>query len=240
MPRTHTTTTPDSATLRTLTDEPQALCLYLKTLSNARFKHAGTELGERILPEVETECFWAVFTALFRDNRKAYLGTLLKALAIRLTHPDGTPEAMAAETDALWDEAFRTICLELTDMDRRKILLALLPLLPTHAMAERLLRQCGLAEPSAWIPILLQVRTAPCAFLLLKSLRYVEHDRALLIRTCHFLIKTGDGLCFNLASLLRTSFGLEEVRGTFSLTLKPYQLSRIEQNYEAFLTAIRF
>lgn len=229
----------DARTLKQLTDEPEALLPYLNALSHAQFRRAGMELGERILVDIDTEHYWSVFRILFRDNRKAYLGTLLKALTTRLSACEDSTDA-TIETDALWDEPFTSLCAELTDTDRRKLLLAILPCLRTPVSAERLLRQCGLAEPSAWIPFLLQVRTAPCAFLLLRSLRYVEHDRALLIRTCHYLIKAGDNISFNLASLMRISFALEEVKGTFSLTLKPYQLSRIEQNYEAFLTAIRF
>jgi hypothetical protein len=42
-----------------------------------------------------------------------------------------------------------------------------------------------------------------------------------------------------MASLLRLSFGLEEVRGTFSLSLEPYQLARIEQSYDAFLQTMK-
>ncbi len=223
----------DARTIRTLTSDPEALSSYLETLSNAQFRHASKELGERILVEVDTPCFWAVFTTLFRCNRKAYLGTLLKALTTRISK-------CPSETGSLWSDAFVTLCRELTETDRKKILLALLPHLQSPSLAECLFRQCGLTESSAWTPFLLQVKTAPCAFLLLKSLHYVEHDRALLIRTCHYLIKAGDALSFNLASLIRASFGLEEVRGTFSLTLKPYQLSRIEQNYDAFLEAFRF
>lgn len=232
--------TADARTLRTLSQEPEELLLYLGALSNAQFRRASTELGERILIEIDDEHFLAVFKILFRNDRKAYLGTLLKALVSRIKRNDGSPDTTAAKTDILWKEEFTELCRELTDTDRKKILLSLLPLFSSPEPAERLLRQCGLSETSAWIPFLLLVRTAPCAFLLLKSMRYVEHDRALLIRTCHFLIKSGDALSFNLASLLRTSFGLEEVKGTFSLSLKPYELARIEQNYEAFLRAIHF
>lgn len=232
--------TADTRTLRTLTQEPEELLIYLGALSNSQFRRASMELGERILVETDEELFWKAFLTLFRNDRKAYLGTLLKALTARISDNDGSRDTASTKTNILWNENFTELCRELTDTDRKKILLSLLPTIPSPNLAERLLRQCGLAETSAWLPFLLQVKTAPCAFLLLKSMRYVEHDRALLIRTCHFLIKSGDALSFNLASLLRTSFGLEEVKGTFSLSLKPYQLSRIEQNYEAFLKAIRF
>lgn len=230
----------DARTLRNLTNEPETLILYLKSLSNSQFKRTSMELGEHILVEVSTDCFWMVFKALFRDNRKAYLGTLLKALATRIANDSISPETATTETDAFWSEDFAALRNEMTETDRKKILLSIMPILHSPALIERFLRQCGLTESSTWIPFLLQVKTAPCAFLLLKSMRYVEHDRALLIRTCHFLIKSGDGLSFNLASLMRASFGLEEVRGTFSLNLKPYQLARIEQNYDAFLSVIRF
>ncbi len=216
--------------LRTLTATPEALLSYLQGLSNSQFRHASKELGERILVDIAPECFWAVFKTLFLADRKAYLGTLLKALTTRVQQ----------STESLWSEVFIALCHELTDTDRRKVLQALLPLLPSPQQAERLLLQCGLTESSTWIPHLLQVKTPPCAFLLLKALRYIEHDRALLIRTCYFLIKTGDPFFFNFASLMRTSFALEEVRGTFSLSLQPYEISRLEQNYDAFLAAMRF
>lgn len=230
----------DVRTLEKLANEPQALLMHLKALSNSRFRQASRELGESVLVELDNQHFWAVFHVLFHDNRKAYLGTLLKALAARIANRDYGSDSGMTEADALLGKDFAILCSEMTDTDRKKTLLTLLPLISCPTTAERLLLQCGLHESPTWIPFLLHVRTAPCAFLLLKAMRYVEHDRALLIRTCHFLIKNGDGLSFNLASLIRASFALEEVRGTFSLTLKPYELARIEQNYDAFLRTIRF
>lgn len=81
----------DARTLRTLTADPDALLRYLGGLSNAQFQHASAELGGRILAEVHTDCFWSVFGALMRRDRKAYLGTLLKALSARLSPAPGHP-----------------------------------------------------------------------------------------------------------------------------------------------------
>ena len=36
------------------------------------------------------------------------------------------------------------------------------------------------------------------------------------------------------ASIVKVAFGLDELSGTFSLRLQPYQISRLEQSYEAF------
>ena len=72
------------------------------------------------------------------------------------------------------------------------------------------------------------------AFVLLRALCYEEHDRDFLITTCRQVMKRGDNLSFNLASLLRTYFDLPEVKGTFSLALQPYELSRLDTDFDVF------
>ena len=229
----------DVRKLGILLETPEQLLAYLAEMSNAQFRNASRVLGERLLPSVDNDVFWPLFRTLFLSDRKAYLGTLLKALVLRLS-PRGTEVSTSIlEESGIWTSEFVSVCHELTDTDRKKVLLSLLPLFASPSDAERLFLQCGLKEGSSWIPYLLQVQSKPCYFLLLKALRYVEHDKPLLIRTCHFLMKRGDGLSFSMASLLRLSFGLEEVRGTFSLSLEPYQLARIEQSYDAFLQTMK-
>lgn len=229
----------DVRKLGSLLETPEQLLAYLAEMSNAQFRNASRVLGERLLPSVDNDVFWPLFRALFLSDRKAYLGTLLKALVLRLS-PRGTEVSTSSlQESGIWTSEFVSVCTDLTDTDRKKVLLSLLPLFYSPSDVERLFLQCGLKEGSSWIPYLLQVQSKPCYFLLLKALRYVEHDKPLLIRTCHFLMKRGDGLSFSMASLLRLSFGLEEVRGTFSLSLEPYQLARIEQSYEAFLQAMK-
>lgn len=229
----------DTRKLLSLLDTPEQLLAYLASLSNSQFRLASRVLAERLLPECNTAVFWQAFRTLFLHDRKAYLGTLLKALVARLSPHGMQVGSEVPESAGLWATEFVSVCDALTETDCRKVLMALLPLFATPSDVERLLCQCGLKESCQWISYLLQMQSKPCYFLLLKALRYVEHDRPLLIRTCHFLMKKGDGQSFSMASLLRLSFGLEEVSGTFSLSLEPYQLARIEQNYDAFLQAMR-
>lgn len=229
----------DVRKLGSLQETPDQLLAYLAEMSNAQFRNASRVLGERLLPSVDNDVFWPLFRALFLSDRKAYLGTLLKALALRLSPRGAEVSTSSLQESGIWTSEFVSVCHELTDTDRKKVLLSLLPLFASPSDVECLFLQCGLKEGSSWIPFLLQVQSKPCYFLLLKALRYVEHDKPLLIRTCHFLMKRGDGLSFSMASLLRLSFGLEEVRGTFSLSLEPYQLARVEQSYEAFLQTMK-
>ena len=81
---------------------------------------------------------------------------------------------------------------------------------------------------------LLRTDGLPAAFVLLRTLRFEEHNRAFLLATARELIKRGDNLAFNLASLLRAYFDLSELRGTFSLTLQPYELSRLDTDFDVF------
>ena len=230
----------DSRKLRTLLTEPDALLSYLHGMSNSQFRDASRMLGESLLVDMPDEDFWPLFRCLFFSNRKAYLGTLLKALVLRIKKQGRGVGSLDMEQVGLWNRDFELVCMELTETDCKKVLMAMLPMIERPEDAERLFVQCGQSEALPRIPYLLQIQTLPCAYLLLKALRYVEHDRALLIRTCHFLMRRGDECSFNVASLIRISFGLDEVHGTFSLFLEPYQLARVEQNYEAFCQALAF
>ena len=209
----------------------EGLFVYLTSLSNAEFRTAGYLLGERILFDADKETFWIFFDKLVTWNSKAFLVTLLKSLSQRL------------DADlSLYDDGFQEFCRAIAPnpIDVQKTLLRLIPIQHEVAQIKHLFRLLGVDQPSDWIPYLLKNSNMPCSFLLFNSLRYVEHDRPYLIRLTNFLIKKGDGLSFNLASLVKSYFGLTEVKGTFSLNLKPYELARIELSYEAFCDAMKF
>ena len=52
------------------------------------------------------------------------------------------------------------------------------------------------------------------------------------------LMRRGDALGFNLASLLKAYYGLDALKGTFSLNIQPYQLARLSADYRAFCQAM--
>lgn len=211
----------DVRRMHDLMQESEQLNAYLRGLTNSEFRLAGRVLADSLLVEADRETFWSVFRTLFLSDRKAYLGTLLKALAQR-------------RGENLFCEEFAALGADMTELDVRKTLLTLLPLLDTPEAVDRLLLQFGQTDARQRIPYLLQVGTVPCLFLLLGALRYVEHDRELLVRTCRFLMKKGGDREFAFCSIIRLSFALDEVRGSFSLKLEPYQLARTEQRYEVF------
>ena len=70
-------------------------------------------------------------------------------------------------------------------------------------------------------------------------MRQLEHERDLLVRCCQCLMKKGDALSFNLASVAKLYFDLTPVKGTFSLHLAPYQLGCLDASFESFCRVMK-
>lgn len=195
----------------------------LDSFSNSQFRTAVYMLGEKYALELSADGFWRLFSVLLQRDSKAFLIVMLKALAQRMEKGEASIE----------DEGFKNLCHIMNEVDRQKTLQFLLPYLKDEEQVRYLFR-CFSMEANEWIPYLIKVNTLPCAFVLFSSLRYIEHERDYLVRIAYYLMKRGDGLSFNLASLMKAYFGLEELKGTFSLQLKPFELARLETSYKAF------
>ena len=195
----------------------------LDSFSNSQFRTAVYMLGEKYALELSADGFWRLFSVLLQRDSKAFLIVMLKALAQRMEKGEASIE----------DEGFKNLCHIMNEVDRQKTLQFLLPYLKDEEQVRYLFR-CFSMEANEWIPYLIKVNSLPCAFVLFSSLRYIEHERDYLVRIAYYLMKRGDGLSFNLASLMKAYFGLEELKGTFSLQLKPFELARLETSYKAF------
>jgi hypothetical protein len=195
----------------------------LDSFSHSQFRTAVYMLGEKFSLEVTADAFWKLFAELLRKDSKAFLVVMLKALVQRMERGDVT----------IQDDGFLKLCRMMNELDRQKTLSFLLPYLKVEEQVRYLFRCFNLGADEV-IPYLIRVNTLPCAFVLFSSLRYIEHDKAYLVRVAYYLMKRGDGLAFNLASLMKAYFGLEELKGTFSLQLKPFELARLETSYKAF------
>ena len=199
------------------------LLKLLDSFSNSQFRTAVYMLGERYALELPADGFWRLFSVLLQRDSKAFLIVMLKALVQRMEKGEAS----------IQDEGFKNLCHIMNEVDRQKTLQFLLPYLKDEEQVRYLFR-CFSMEANEWIPYLIKVNTLPCAFVLFSSLRYIEHERDYLVRIAYYLMKRGDGLSFNLASLMKAYFGLEELKGTFSLQLKPFELARLETSYKAF------
>lgn len=188
-------------------------------------KKAEHELLVRRMPRMDDTEYWTLFDRLYRESPKEYLVTLLRGLGQR---------------DVLSSSVFAALVPLFSEVDRQKILQRLLPTYDHPDDIERLFALLGLTERRDRIAHLVRVEGKAAAFVLLKALRYVEEDRELLLRVARFLLRRGDALSFNVASLMRLSFGLDELRGTFSLQLQPWQLDKMEHDWTYFSRQMNF
>ena len=207
----------------------EALRDHLAALRTAEFRAAGVVLAEaNFWSPLTDEAFWSAFRTLCRADSRAFLGTLLKAATGR-----------RKRTGLQFSGAdFDTFCREeATDIDRRKMLEAFLPLVAEPDEAEALLERLWRRTDGEKVRAVQLFRAATPAtyFLLFKTLRHFDDDKIYLRRVALELMRRGDKQAFTLAGMLREYFALGELPGTFALKLPPYELSRLDSRYDAFL-----
>lgn len=229
MPDRHYSKTIEQHLLQPLKDaDSEGLVRLLSSFSRSEQRTAGYMLGERLLLDCPAELYWQMTEALVCYDSKAYLITLMKTFLLRLSRG----------TASLSDVPFGRLAAGFNEVERQKVALLLLPELEQPKQVENLFQLLGLAKGREQLVYLIRVDTLPCLFLLLRSLRYIEHDRAEVLKVARQLMKRGSGSSFNLASIVKVAFGLDELSGTFSLRLQPYQIARLEQSYEAFCQSV--
>ena len=204
------------------------LQVYLTTLSNAHFRTAGYMMGERLMPNMSRDDFWEVMLRLILWQPKAFVVTTAKAATPRLTNG----------TLSLSDTGFHRLAEVLQGeahwIDRKKLIQQWLPALTEPSTIETLFRMLQVEDMRLRVEFLLHTSGMAAAFVLLRTLRFEEHDRLYLAQTCRALMKRGDSLSFNVASMVRAFFDLQEVKGVFSLHLQPFELSRLDTDYDTF------
>lgn len=210
------------------TEDAEELVRLLDSFSRSEQRTAGYMLGERLLLDCPNSLYWKMTEALVRYESRAYLITLMKTLLLRLER--GTAD--------LSDAPFSRLAATFNEVERQKVALLLLPALKTPKLVEQLFSVLRIPKGREQMVYLVRVDTLPCLFLLLCSLRYIEHDREEVLKVGRQLMKRGTGASFNLASIIKVAFGLDELQGTFSLRLQPYEIARLEQSYEAFCQSV--
>lgn len=195
---------------------------FLHNLRNADFRSSGQILAEKDI--WKNADFWHFASVLVRDNSKAFLGTMLKAAsALRNFQPS---------------QEFADACT--SDIDKKKALEMLIPNASTPQAVQQLMSMFGIDEMDENIKagILFRSGTSAAFFELFKLLKRSEDDEQLLRRYGVELIRKGDKRSFNLACIIKEYFGLSSLPGTFSLSLPPYELSRLDSSYESFVAIL--
>lgn len=208
---------------------------YLLAMNNSAFRIAGALLSDKVLPKLEGENFWRVFEYLALLNPKAFLGTCLKPMVVlyrqsKLEFSGPSLERYARVVDA-----------KEMGIDRNKFFMAALPLLRKEDEFAFLWKSFGVDSPQSRIDYLRTCSNAKAYYEIFKECKKLQDKHGILVDVCRALVKKGDGLSFNLASVLREYFGLGDLGVLFSLNIEPYKLNYLDrsaQNFEKILTSL--
>lgn len=201
---------------------------YMLSLSNADFRCAGHILCENIMLQYECEDFWEIFTHLSLFRPKAFLGTCLKAAVTQYR-----ARKISFYSKILYAYA-ATVTKEGMAIDRDKFLTAMTNVMESQEEFNTAFKMFGISQGPDRLRYLLRCNTAAAYYSLFQCLKHSQDNVALLHKCCYALIKKGDRLSYNLVSIIRKYFGLTDIRGTFALTVEPYQLNYLDSSQEAF------
>ncbi len=205
---------------------------YLLSMTNSGFRSASTLLAEKVLPKFRGENFWRVFSYLSLLNPKAFLGTCLKAAA----------SAYVAGDVAFGGECLENYSAHLVEhemkIDRDKFLRVSLPLLKDEEEFLRIWKMFAIDSPQKRIEYLVCCNSVVSYHQIFRECKHIQDNHEFLGKLCSALIKKGDTLSFNLASIIRSYFDLKGVRALFSLYIEPYELNYLDKSFENFKNVI--
>lgn len=202
------------------------LTRLFQSASNAEFRKMETMVRERVMPQLTNEEFWVAYLHLLQYRRQAFLPCILAIVGLAKA---GTLDLSCKEAQEVsrWLHANSPESVV-------KIVRMAVPLLTTAGQIEGFLRLFEFHDERECVAVLVKESTPYAYYALFNVLRHAADNQPLLRSACLAIMKKNDDMSFNMASLLRSYFDLNDIKSTFSLQIEPYELSYIEQSYENF------
>lgn len=208
---------------------------YLQGMTNSEFRTASRLLSDRVLIKLYGENFWRVFSYLSIFKPKAFLGTCLKAAETLYKGNNISFEGIALSEYAsyLREQSMK--------IDINKFLRTAVVLVKEEKEFALIWKMFGVYEAEERIDFLMLGTTPALYYEVFKECKRLQDSHDYLRKLCYVLIRKGDNLSFNLASIICTYFGIKGVSAMFSLNIEPYKLNYIESsrhNFEKIITSL--
>ncbi len=206
---------------------------YLTGLSNSRFRTASYILSERILTTLDNAAYWQCFADIALTNTKVYLKTFLKAAVANY-------KKGVLMFDSPLFFSFAKSCRDSEiSIDRQKTLQMLLPQLSSHNDVESMLGEfCGDDVSLKLYYLTKSAESVVCYFALFRLIKQSDLPIVRMEEILKLILKRGTAISYNFVSVMKEYFGLAENHNGFSLKVRPYELSRIENSYSNFVKII--
>ena len=166
---------------------------------------------------------------------KAFLGTCLKAAETLYKGNNISFEGIALSEYAsyLREQSMK--------IDINKFLRTAVVLVKEEKEFALIWKMFGVYEAEERIDFLMLGTTYVLYYEVFKECKRLQDSHDYLRKLCYVLIRKGDNLSFNLASIICTYFGINGVSAMFSLNIEPYKLNYIESsrhNFEKIITSL--
>ena len=212
-----------------------ALGEYLLGMTNSAFRVASRLLSDNVLPQFAGEDFWRVFSYLSLLRPKAFLGTCLKASSALYVENKILFKGKALSAYALYLKEHSM------NVDVCKFLKASVVLLREDGEFVGLWKMFGIEKAEERIEFMMYGTSPALYYEIFKECKRLQDSHDFLRRLCYILIKKGDTMSFNLASIICAYFDINGVGAMFSLKIEPYKLNYLDAsqcNFEKVITSL--
>lgn len=198
----------------------------LARLTNMELKRTEQSVRESLLPSLPNELFWEAMLALVKFRRQAFISGIM---AVETLAKNGTLDFECEEAIAL-SEYMHTCCPESID----KLVSMALPKMQTEMQMDGLFQCFRVDNPRTRIALLLKSESPLAYYVLFKSLKHIPDQKDIVRKCCIYIMKRNNDMAFNMASIMRTYFGIDDLKSHLSLRIEPYELNLIDRSYETF------
>ncbi len=208
-----------------------ALNQLFLSMTNAEFRRIEIIMKDQVLPSLSNHDYWKTYLHLLMYRRQAFLACILSI------------ERLAKKNELNFDcEPAKNVFLWLKENSPESVLKVVrmaVPLLTSEPQIVGFFRLFEINDEVDCVAILLKESTSFSYYALFDVLKRVADNRDLLCTAYFLIMKKNDDMSFNMASIIRSYFDLNEIKSTFSLHIEPYELSYIEQSYENFVHVLK-
>lgn len=209
----------------------EGLNSLLNRLTNSEFRKAEAMIRTQVLPSLTNNQFWDAYLHLIIYKRQAFLSGIL-AIGRLARHDELSLDYDSAHQTAQW------LCHNAPD-STIKLLRMAIPLLLNHRQIDEFLSVFHEDNTLAVLQVLMTEDTHHAYYAMFNLLKHHADDHELVKQTCLGLIKKNTDLSFNMASIVRSYFGINDIRSTFSLQIEPFELNYIDKSYDNFIHVLQ-
>ena len=202
----------------------EGLSLQLSRMSNSEFRRTETTI-RTYMQSLDNALFWEAWQHLLEYRHQAFLACVLSVRHLAKNNKIDF-KSEEAQRCAAWIIKYHSD-------EVVKILRMAIPLLCTETQISEMFNLFGIDDEESWISILIREETPLSYYMLFRALQKAD-DPALSRAVFLNIIKRNTDISFNMSSIIKTYFGLDDVKSHFAQLVQPYELSHITRSYDNF------